>query len=382
MVSRLIIIILIFQNLSYSLSLRDFDKSPKSHYHLANVIRQVKLRDLHKNLANFLKVSRPSRAVNSLGHQKAREFIISRIKEVTGINGVVNVVPFKPNVDNAIRLYEDSLKELSKNVTKESDKLPKEFLSLFHFTESMTKSLKQLKGLKGKNIVWEKIGSQYPNDFIIIGAHYDTLGINFNTGKIDLSINQPGADNNGSGVSILISLIELFSELNIKKSVRVVFFDYGEFGALGEYDYARIVSQESKSGIKFNSFVRLTMLGHDSKIKDKEKKYGNYNVFTSQPGSSLLAIEKGLVKEFDTVAKRLTYSIKFKEVEKSFSLTIPDAFKEQSIPSLTYTQNWESDFNKDRIHSSKDFLESVNIQSLFNSYQYLAMALSYHLLDL
>ncbi len=372
---------LLFSFQVFSLTLRDYDKSPKSYYHLAKVIRSYKLKDLHTNLIDFLKASRPSRTVNSAGHKQARDFIINYLKKRVS-TGSLNVIPFNPDVDYAIRMYEDSLKLLSENVTKKNDKLPKEFLELFHYTESMTDKLSQLKEIKGKNIVWEKIGTSAPNDFIVIGAHYDTIAINSKTGKLDLSIEQPGADNNGSGVAILLSLIEVLSELNLKKSIRVVFFDYGEFAGLGERSYAKLIKEEKAQNLNFRLFIRLSMLGHDSKISDKNKKYGNFNVFLSDKGSSTESFETSYAKGFEKNANRLTRSVDFEKVYSPFSKIIPDQYKLFSIPSLTFTQNWSTDFNEARIHSSRDIIESINIQTLFHSFQYLSMGISSDLLQL
>ena len=59
--------------------------------------------------------------------------------------------------------------------------------------------------LKGYNLIGEIKGMRHPDRYFVIGAHYDHLGVR--SGEI-----YNGADDNASGVSGLLSLMDYFSK--------------------------------------------------------------------------------------------------------------------------------------------------------------------------
>jgi Zn-dependent M28 family amino/carboxypeptidase len=82
------------------------------------------------------------------------------------------------------------------------------------------------KSYKATNILgWVK-GTEKPNSYIVISAHYDHEGIINNT-------IYNGADDNASGVSALFSFAEYFKNNPPKHSVILAAFDAEEFGLLG-----------------------------------------------------------------------------------------------------------------------------------------------------
>ena len=78
-----------FSHLSHAISLRDYDKAPRSGSHLSKVVKKVEKEDLHKNLLSFIKNSRPSRMITSKGHKSAREYIVKYINSKTNKSGQV-----------------------------------------------------------------------------------------------------------------------------------------------------------------------------------------------------------------------------------------------------------------------------------------------------
>jgi len=75
------------------------------------------------------------------------------------------------------------------------------------------------------NIVVEKKGVKYPNEIIVVGAHYDTVyGV------------KGGVDNAG-GVALLMELAKSMSRLDFKRTVRFVFFSGEELGLRGSFNY-------------------------------------------------------------------------------------------------------------------------------------------------
>ncbi|MDM9382125.1 M28 family peptidase [Chlorogloeopsis sp. ULAP01] len=73
----------------------------------------------------------------------------------------------------------------------------------------------------GVNVFAERKGTDKEAGAILVGAHYDTVAIS------------PGADDNASGVAVLLEIARLFGSRPTPKTLQVVFFDKEEAGLLG-----------------------------------------------------------------------------------------------------------------------------------------------------
>ncbi len=78
----------------------------------------------------------------------------------------------------------------------------------------------------GKNIIGFIEGSEFPNQYIVISAHYDHVGI-----KKEVIYN--GADDNASGTCGLIELADFFVKNQPRYSIIFAFFDAEEIGLQG-----------------------------------------------------------------------------------------------------------------------------------------------------
>lgn len=86
---------------------------------------------------------------------------------------------------------------------------------------------------------------------ILIGAHYDAVP------------GTPGADDNATGVAVLLELARMFATQPTRYPIRLVAFDMEEYGLLGSTDYANKLQQEQQS---LRLMISLEMLGYcDSK---------------------------------------------------------------------------------------------------------------------
>jgi Zn-dependent M28 family amino/carboxypeptidase len=82
---------------------------------------------------------------------------------------------------------------------------------------------------------------------ILIGAHYDAVP------------GTPGADDNATGVAVLLELAKMFANKPIKYPLRLVAFDMEEYGLLGSIDYANQLKQEQQ---QLRLMISLEMLGY------------------------------------------------------------------------------------------------------------------------
>ncbi len=86
---------------------------------------------------------------------------------------------------------------------------------------------------KGVNVEVEIQGTKAPNEVLHMLAHYDTM---VDGGK--------GADDNGSGVGLLLEMARIFKKYPPAKTVRLVFADLEERGMEGSQVYARRMKEE------------------------------------------------------------------------------------------------------------------------------------------
>ncbi|HEY9769565.1 MAG TPA: M28 family peptidase [Coleofasciculaceae cyanobacterium] len=90
---------------------------------------------------------------------------------------------------------------------------------------------------------------------ILVGAHYDAVP------------GTPGADDNASGVAVLLELAAVFASTPLKYPVRLVAFDLEEYGLLGSTAYAQQLQQDKQ---KLRLMLSLEMLGYCDDAKGSQ----------------------------------------------------------------------------------------------------------------
>jgi Zn-dependent M28 family amino/carboxypeptidase len=104
----------------------------------------------------------------------------------------------------------------------------------------------QWEGKRFSNIIAEKIGFGSPGEVLILGAHYDTAP------------GSPGADDNASGIAVLLEVARNIQYVNLENTVRFVAFCLEESDFIGSIDY---VSKLKKGGEKVFGMISLEMVG-------------------------------------------------------------------------------------------------------------------------
>jgi hypothetical protein len=115
------------------------------------------------------------------------------------------------------------------------------FTQKFSFTDEKTNQSRL-----GTNVIGYLEGSESPNEYMVIGAHYDHMGVV--EGKIF-----NGADDNASGTSAMLSLVEYFAQYPPKHSIIFAAYDAEELGLHGSrnfVDNSPIALEQIK--VKFN----------------------------------------------------------------------------------------------------------------------------------
>ncbi|PQA93075.1 leucyl aminopeptidase [Chryseobacterium shigense] len=86
-----------------------------------------------------------------------------------------------------------------------------------------------------KNLVITKTGTLYPNKYVIICGHFDTI-----TG--------PGTSDNGSGTSVILEVARILKDVPTEYSIKFIHFSGEEQGLYGSAHYANNV--EFQSGVR------------------------------------------------------------------------------------------------------------------------------------
>ncbi len=96
-------------------------------------------------------------------------------------------------------------------------------------------------GETGYNLIVTKTGTVYPDKYIIIDGHYDT-------------INGPGANDNGSGTVILLELARILKDIPTEYSIKFIHFTAEEWGLIGSSQYVQevVIPQNLDIRLVFN----------------------------------------------------------------------------------------------------------------------------------
>jgi len=110
------------------------------------------------------------------------------------------------------------------------------------------------------NPIGFKLGETLPNEWIVVGAHYDSR----NVGRCDgTAAPQPGANDNASGCAGVIELARVFSQVSTARSVLFMCFSGEEQGLWGSRRYVESL-QASGEIAKVKHMINLDMLGFDA----------------------------------------------------------------------------------------------------------------------
>lgn len=105
--------------------------------------------------------------------------------------------------------------------------------------------------IKASNVIGVKNGTD--ERYIIVGAHYDTLGPDSETGE-----QRVGANDNASGVAAMIALANILSKKKTHHKILFAAFGGEEKGALGSMDLVQNLMQKD---IQIDEMINLDMVG-------------------------------------------------------------------------------------------------------------------------
>lgn len=138
-------------------------------------------------------------------------------------NDIVNNVSYD-NLENDLHTFQDfGVKEVGTTANNET----KDWIKSRYIDLGYTNIIEQpftVSGNETNNLIITKEGSLYPNTFLIIDGHYDT-------------INGPGANDNGSGTVLVLELARLLKDIDTEYSIKFIHFSGEENGLIGSQYY-------------------------------------------------------------------------------------------------------------------------------------------------
>jgi aminopeptidase YwaD len=101
------------------------------------------------------------------------------------------------------------------------------------------------------NVIAEKEGNLFKGEYIIIGAHYDSIS--------EDTDNAPGANDNASGVAVVLEMARELANIQTEYSIKFILWDAEEVGLKGSYHYVNNIGNEN---VKF--YLNLDEIGGSS----------------------------------------------------------------------------------------------------------------------
>ena len=225
---------------------------------------------------------------------------------------------------------------------KEKQLLAKGDNGYFQYFESRVNihphSDSQNKKIKGINVIGFCNNQQ--RETIIIGAHYDHLGMG-NTGSLysgDKEIHN-GADDNASGVSILINLIDKLCENQLYNYLFIAFSGEEE-GLLGSSYFAKNPTIDLKN-VRF--MLNFDMVG---RLNDNKELAIN-GIGTSSEWKELISISN-------------TFDLKLITSESGIGPSDHTSFYLQNIPAIHFFTGQHEDY-----HKPSDDVEKINFHGMY-----------------
>lgn len=345
-------------------------KAPTSYSQLRLQLKQISQKEVVGWVSEILRVSAPSRMVGRPGHEKASLYLQDTIKSLDHKqSGKLSVNKFQPDIEEAKRFYQEDFKNKvdGKIATNHPD-----YIKWFNFTRHMKDRSEKMKNIPAENIVWEKLGKN-TQKLLVIVAHYDTISHDPNTLFIR-SDAMPGANYNASGVAVGLGLIKYLSQIDLNISVQVVFLDWQGIGFLGSYQHAQELKASGKDVI---GVINLEMLGQDSSYFDKTKKTGNMSLYLrNNPEEEVFA--RKLLAGGQKIEQKVSFELKANNFENSDNIR----YSEKDFLAVTFSQNWEDDFNPKFYQTPQDTTETLNHDTLYHSFLFIGGAVAGSVLDL
>jgi aminopeptidase YwaD len=214
------------------------------------------------------------------------------------------------------------------------------------------------------------LNSASSSDFspILIGAHYDAVP------------GTPGADDNATGIAVLLEMAAVFASNPLKYPVRLVAFDLEEYGLLGSTAYAKSLKDKQQ---KLRLMLSLEMLGYCNHAPGSQTYPALIKPFYSDRANFIALVGNlSAILDLNRLGKQMKQngtSIKIL-IDPSAGKLVPITgfsdhrpFWEQKYRAIMVTDT--AMLRNPHYHQSSDTIETLDLDFLTNTCQSLIAAL-------
>lgn len=249
------------------------------------------------------------------------------------------------------------------------------------FDEFTTKWGVSHKNLDGNNIICTK---HFDNskETMIIAAHHDTVPLS------------PGADDNGSGLILLMAIAKYYEVANSKYNIMLISFDFEEIGLVGSEFFAANIHNYFPDTSKIKGVIVLETLGYYSQDQYLPKGFDLlYRKEISKlkqdkiiKGDFLTVIYNGRSKHIMSKFKKINADLKIGYIRDPIDKPIIGKLLNKIIPSLKnllrsdHTPFWLRDlpavmltdtanFRNPNYHQPSDLEDTLDYDKLLDIYE-------------
>jgi Zn-dependent M28 family amino/carboxypeptidase len=215
-------------------------------------------------------------------------------------------------------------------------------------------------GVESINLEVTRTGSRFPDEIILVGAHYDSVR------------GSPGANDNGTGVAALLELSRLFATSSPDRTLRFVAFVNEEppffyWGSMGSMVYAKAAR---KRGDDIRLAISLETIGYYSEEPGSQRyppffrffypDRGNFIAFVSNLRSR--ASMKRALRAFKAFSDLPTESVATFEFIPGINWSDHLSFWRQGYPAMMITDT--APYRYPHYHASSDTPDKIDYPSL------------------
>ncbi len=214
----------------------------------------------------------------------------------------------------------------------------------------------EVAGQSCMNLVVEQKGSSQPEVIVLVGAHYDSV------------IGSPGANDNGTGVAVLLEMSRILRAERLARTVRLVAFvneepPYFLTEQMGSRTHARLARRR---GDDIVAMLSLETLGYYSDVWGTQRYPFPFGTFYPNTGNFLAVVgnlrSRGLVvdflRHFMTGSDFPAEGVATFEWVPGINWSDHWAFWKEGYPAFMLTDT--APFRYPEYHSSRDLPEEIN----------------------
>ncbi len=200
-------------------------------------------------------------------------------------------------------------------------------------------------GYSSKNLIVTKTGTLYPNKFVIVCGHFD-------------SINGPGTNDNGSGTSIILELARILKDVPTEYSIKFIHFSGEEQGLLGSSRYVSQIVNGTSPKMDIKVVVNLDQVGG---LKNKINNKLYHDKDQSSPTSNNSAAATAVQELANCTLLYSPLSVEYDNAENTDYVPF-----QQNGEVITGYFEYEGGYNNPYVHTANDLYANMDPVYVFN----------------